>query len=105
MGRTAPRAHPRARCGPMMSRRTFLAGAVTLLAAPLAAHAQRPAKKQPRVTLVFSTTPVAEMLGPDPIAPDARAFVHALRDSGWVDGQTVVIERRSAAAQWDQVPA
>ncbi len=76
-----------------------------LLAAALPSEAQPAGKKLPRVVLVFSTTPVAEMLGPDPVALDARAFVHALRDRGWIDGQTVVIERRSAEARWDQVPA
>ena len=81
---------------------------VTLLTALLAclpAAAQPTGKKLPRVALVFSTTPVTEMLGPDPVAPDARAFVHALRDRGWIDGRTVVIERRSAEAKWDQAPA
>ena len=75
-----------------------------LLSSPPAA-AQSASKKLPRVALVFSTTPVTEMLGSDPAAPDARVFVHALRDRGWVDGHTVVIERRSAEAKWDQVPA
>src|SRR5262249_62173844 len=58
----------------MTSRRAFLAGAATVLVTPLAARAQQPAKKLPRVTLVFSTTPVAEMLGRGPIRPDARGF-------------------------------
>jgi putative ABC transport system substrate-binding protein len=78
---------------------------LTALAAPPLAPAQPAGKKLPRVALIFSTTPVTEMQGPDPAAPDARVFVHALRDRGWVDGQTVVIERRSAEAKWDQVPA
>jgi putative ABC transport system substrate-binding protein len=72
---------------------------------PLAAQAQQAVSKLPRVVLIFTTTPVADMVGPDPIALDARAFVHALRNRGWIDGKTVVIERRSAEAQWDRVPA
>jgi putative ABC transport system substrate-binding protein len=78
---------------------------LTALLTTLPAAAQPTGKKLPRVALVFSTTPVTEMLGPDPLAPDARAFVHGLRDRGWVDGHTVVIERRSAEAKWDQLPA
>jgi hypothetical protein len=73
--------------------------------APVASEAQPAGKKLPRVVLVFSTMPVAEMLGPDPMDPGARAFVHTLRDRGWIDGHTVVIERRSAEAKWDQVSA
>jgi putative ABC transport system substrate-binding protein len=34
-----------------------------------------------------------------------RAFVHGLRDLGWIDGQTIVIERRSAEGKWTAVPA
>ena len=78
---------------------------LTALLTALPAAAQPAGKKLPRVALIFSTTPVAEMQGPDPVAPDARVFVHALRDRGWLDGQTVVIERRSAEAKWDRVPA
>lgn len=87
-----------------MERRAFIA-LLAVLPVPLATQAQPTGKKLPRVVLVFSTTPVAEMLGPDPVDLGARAFVHALRDRGWVDGHTVVIERRSAEAKWDQVPA
>src|SRR5262249_51319406 len=37
--------------------------------------------------------------------PDYRAFIHTLSDRGWIDGQTVVIERRSAEMKFDQLPA
>jgi putative ABC transport system substrate-binding protein len=36
------------------------------------------------------------MAGPDPAISFVRAFVHGLRDYGWIDGRTVIIERRSA---------
>ncbi len=39
------------------------------------------------------------------MAPDYRLFVHTLRDRGWIDGQTVLIERRLAEQKWDQLPA
>jgi putative ABC transport system substrate-binding protein len=79
--------------------------ALALLSAPLAAEAQQAGKKLPRVVIVSAGQPLAEMLGPDPIAPDYRLLIHTLRDRGWMDGQTVVIERRSAETKWDQVPA
>src|SRR5262249_37554101 len=69
---------------------------LVLLAAPLAVGAQSAGKRLPRVAVVSSGQPLAEMVGPDPIAPDYRAFIHTLSDRGWIDGQTVVIERRSA---------
>src|SRR5262245_40060761 len=72
---------------------------------PLAVHAQPVRRKLPRVTFIFGGIPVAEMQGPEPVAPDFREFLHTLRDRGWIEGQTVVIERRSAERKWDQVPA
>jgi ABC-type uncharacterized transport system substrate-binding protein len=77
---------------------------VILLAGPPAAWPQPPGKSLPRVALVIDTPPVAVMLGPDPRHPHVRAFVHALRDLGWIEGQTVVIERRSAEGQRDRAP-
>jgi putative ABC transport system substrate-binding protein len=44
------------------------------------------------------------MVGSDPVSPLARAFVHGLRDLGWVEGQTVMIERRSAEGQPQRAP-
>ena len=38
---------------------------------------------------------MANGIGPDPIDPFLRAFVHGLRDLGLVDGGNIVIERRS----------
>ena len=40
---------------------------------------------------------MAEISGPDPANLPARAFLHGLRDLGWIDGRTVIIERRTAA--------
>jgi putative ABC transport system substrate-binding protein len=53
------------------------------------------ATRLPRVALVFVDTTLADMAGPDPASPYARAFVHALRDLGYVEGRDIVIERRS----------
>jgi hypothetical protein len=40
------------------------------------------------VGLIFTTSRVSEMAGPDPVHPAARVFVHGLRDHGYVEGQT-----------------
>jgi putative tryptophan/tyrosine transport system substrate-binding protein len=65
---------------------------------PFAARAQQPPKssKVYRVGLALNTSPLSEMAGPDPIQPPARAFVHGMRDLGYVEGQNLILERRSA---------
>ena len=86
----------------MITRRDFigtLAGG--LLAAPRAAGAQQ-AGKVSRVGLIFTTTPVSEMAGPEPVHPNARAFVQALRALGYVEGQNLILERRSAEGRFER---
>ena len=88
----------------MIDRRTFIGStAASALTLPGRAHAQR-AQKMPRVALVFGTAPLTEMAGPEPINPLARAFVHGLRDLGWVDGRNIVIERRSSKGRIERLP-
>ena len=77
-----------------MDRRRFFTLAFGIFVAPLAAEAQR-AGKAYRVGLVLTTSPVAEMAGPDPAHPFTRAFLHEMRDLGYVEGQNFVLERRS----------
>jgi putative ABC transport system substrate-binding protein len=83
-----------------MNRRMFL-GALAggLLAAPLAAGAQQPA---PRIALVLSSAPVADVTGPRPSDAGARAFIEGMRELGWVDGQNITIVRRSAEGRPDR---
>ena len=59
----------------------------------------------PRVALMANSTTVADMSGPDPVDRNARAFVHGLRDLGWVEGRSVVVERRSAEGRPERLPA
>ena len=83
-----------------MDRRTFL-GALTgsLLTSPLAAEGQ-PAGKVPKIGLL-STTPLEH--------PQARAgldqFRQALGELGYVEGQSIVIEHRSAEGRVERFPA
>jgi putative tryptophan/tyrosine transport system substrate-binding protein len=55
-----------------------------------------------RVGLVFSTSPVAEMTGSEPDHPNASAFVHALRRLGYVEGENLILERRSAEGHFER---
>lgn len=79
----------------MLNRRVFLYGTMSAaLALPLAARAQ-PTGKMYRVALVATTSPVATLAGPNPTNPAARAFVHELRDRGWVKGENFILKPRS----------
>jgi putative ABC transport system substrate-binding protein len=80
---------------------TLLGGAIT--AWPQAAPAQQ-GQKVYRVGVVFTTAPLSEMVGSDPIIPGARAIVHGLRDLGYVEGRNLVLERRSAEGRFERIP-
>jgi putative ABC transport system substrate-binding protein len=80
----------------MISRRTFLATVTGgLLAAPLAADAQQ-AGKVYRVGFLWDSPAVW---------PHAlEGFRQGLRDLGWVEGRTIVVEYRWAEGRFDRVP-
>jgi putative ABC transport system substrate-binding protein len=78
--------------------------AMVVVTASFRAAAQR-TNRLPRVALVFSSVAVADMSGPDPMSPFARAFVHALRELGLVEGRNIVIERRSAEGRPQRLDA
>jgi putative ABC transport system substrate-binding protein len=80
-----------------MRRRAFLFGSVVALTAPLVAEAQ-PSGKVPRLCfLTFDPgTPQSSRFNP---------FFQALRDIGYVDGQTLSIDYLSADGRGEQFPA
>jgi putative tryptophan/tyrosine transport system substrate-binding protein len=61
--------------------------------------------KPARVAIVFIAVPAVELAGADPARPEMRAFLHALRDHGLVDGRDIVIERRSAEGRLERLDA
>jgi putative ABC transport system substrate-binding protein len=72
---------------------------LALLAAPLAAEAQQPAGKVYRIGILYMST------GFDPDAdPTERALIDGLREHGYVVGQNLVIEFRSAHGQVERLP-
>src|SRR6476620_1412002 len=44
------------------------------------------------------------MAGPEPAFPPLRAFVHELRDLGWIEGRTITIERRTLEGNPQHAP-
>ena len=74
----------------------LVASVVALLSAPPARGAQH-AGKMPRVGIVWITTPAN-------IAPFHEAFRQGLRDLGYVEGETIVLEARFAEGMVDRLP-
>jgi putative tryptophan/tyrosine transport system substrate-binding protein len=80
----------------LLDRRTFLAGTgAVLLAAPWASEAQQ-AAKVPRIGVLGGTP------APHPLR---EAFLQGLRDLGYVEGRTVVIEWRFDEEKLERLPA
>src|SRR3972149_9263714 len=70
--------------------------AVGIVAAPLAAEAQQ-AKKIAKIGLLAPSPPAAA-------AQNIEAFRQGLRELGYVEGKTFVLERRYAEARTERLP-
>lgn len=88
----------------MMDRRAVLMAGGAMLCAPSFARAQRSARTY-RVGLIFTSTPIAVMSGPEPRHILTRTFIEALRSLGYIEGQNLVLERRSAEGHFDRFAA
>jgi ABC-type uncharacterized transport system substrate-binding protein len=80
---------------------TLMSGAATASAYWRLAGAQQAARVV-RVGLILTTSPLAEMSGPDPLHPLVKTFVRTLRILGYVEGQNLVLERRSAEGRFER---
>jgi putative ABC transport system substrate-binding protein len=74
----------------MLDRRAFVCGAVAMLSAPLSASGQ-PGGKVSRVGVLFASTPAATSHLLDGLR-------HGLKERGYVEGQTVVLDSRYGQA-------
>src|SRR2546425_1005048 len=81
----------------VISRRKFIAATVVVLATPLAAEAQR-SGKIPRIGVLVPAEPES------PVEPNVGAFRQALRDLGYIEGQTIAVEYRYAHGKSDLFP-
>jgi putative tryptophan/tyrosine transport system substrate-binding protein len=80
-----------------MRRREFLLGlGGAALGWPLDGLAQRSSKPTPRVGVLLYGTPATD--------PNYSAFRRGLRDLGYVEGQTIVLEPRSAESKPERLP-
>jgi len=86
-----------------MKRRTLLQFTSAILVAP---HAMaQPGNKVHRVGFVATTSPLAEISGSDPANPFVRAFVHGLRDRGYVQGKNLALEMRTLEGKPERLEA
>jgi putative ABC transport system substrate-binding protein len=69
--------------------------AVSLTLAPLAAESQPPARA-PRIGYLSNGTPSSAV-------PQVEAFRRGLRELGWIEGQTIMIEYRWAEGNLNRV--
>ncbi|HEV8584257.1 MAG TPA: ABC transporter substrate-binding protein [Methylomirabilota bacterium] len=79
--------------------RRLAAALALVLAASLAAAAQ-PSGKVPRVGVLYLVSPTSSAG-----APAVEAFRSSLRELGYVEGRTLIIEPRSAEGRADRLPA
>src|SRR5688572_16582399 len=84
------------------TRRTFLACAAALLAAPLAAEAQQ-AGRPARVALLIPTVPMPESATPS--VGISRDLTRRLRELGWTEGANFILETRFAHNQPNRLPS
>jgi putative ABC transport system substrate-binding protein len=85
-----------------VSRRHFIAALGAVLAGPKPLLAQ--SSKRFRIGVVDNTIPLANLSGPSPRDPNARALVQQLRELGWVDGKNIEILWRSAEEDYARRP-
>jgi putative ABC transport system substrate-binding protein len=77
----------------MIGRRTFIAGLGSAVAWPVVARAQQPA------------LPVIGFLNPQSVPKGFIVrFLQGLKETGYVEGQSVSVEYRNAENQYDRLP-
>jgi putative ABC transport system substrate-binding protein len=88
----------------LMNRRAFIVGLVLgTLGASRVARPQ-PARKVYRIGMLSAFTATSEMVGPHPQSPFVSAFLHGMRDLGYVYGENFVTEPRGGEGQSERYP-
>ena len=86
-----------------MHRRAFLTGSAALLATPCVGEAQQ-AGKVYRIGFLLSGGPAPTPIGPNPGLLEFDAFIHQMRELGYVLGQNLTVETRAADGKFDRLP-
>jgi putative ABC transport system substrate-binding protein len=85
----------------LTARGTLAAALCAALACAAPAQAQR--GKVYRVAFIATTSPLSVLTGSDPVNPAIRAFVHRLRDLGYVDGRNLVLDVRTLEGRPERI--
>jgi hypothetical protein len=86
-----------------VNRRVFLYGSALALATPFAVDAQQPGRIYRIGVFGLSLTPeVWKVLLQ---SPEGQAFLQAMREMGWVEGQNFVYEIVSSEGKRERLPA
>ncbi|MCW5661094.1 MAG: ABC transporter substrate-binding protein [Burkholderiaceae bacterium] len=83
-------------------RATLITGAGVWAGVPMV---MAQAARQRRIAILSNALPPADMAGADPPNPTVRALVHGLRGLGHVEGNNLMIDRRSAEGRLERIPA
>src|SRR5262245_53146498 len=83
----------------VVNRRTFVSGSLLALAAPLAAEAQQPGKVYRIGAFGLNLSP--ELMRVLLQTPEGSAFLQALNERGWVEGQNFGFEIASAEGKYE----
>jgi len=83
-----------------VDRRAFLTSLGAGLLGPLAAEAQ-PAGKVPRIGILCAVFCRAFSVG---LLPEGKAFEDSLSEHGYVDGDSIFLDRRGAGVAYDRLP-
>jgi putative ABC transport system substrate-binding protein len=86
------------------NRREFMGVLTGALVTPLPSGAQPPGKL-PLIALVLIAVSPAEISAADPRFAPAKAFVNELRELGWINGRTAIIELRSLQSDPERAAA
>ncbi|MDX1376851.1 MAG: ABC transporter substrate-binding protein [Burkholderiales bacterium] len=81
-----------------MNRREGVLALLALGAAPLAAYAQQPRRGLPRIGFLISETLAGQ-------ASRVEALRAGLRELGYVEGETIAVDVRTADGEYDRLPA
>lgn len=72
------------------------------VACTVPAYAQK--TKVHRVAFIAALSPLSELKGPEPVNPAVRAFVHGLRDLGYIEGRNLVLDMRTLEGRYERTP-
>ena len=85
-----------------MRRRIFIGSIGALWVGRLCDASAQSITRKPRIAIILTTSPQREMLGDEPQHVGIRAFVEKMKELGYIDGKSFILERRSAEGKFER---